>query len=135
MTKDTALSILRSGLTLLGTYLIGHNLGFLGAITSETWQIILGAGITIFSTAWGIVDKTTGPEQLQSALRSVVISIGGFLVAAGIIKDTTLDAIMGLIVALIPIFQSKLSKDTNKQIVNPSSAVTADPKTGKVLSQ
>lgn len=134
MTKDTALGILRALLTLAGTYLIGHNLGFLGAVTSETWQIVLGAVLTLVGTVWGIVDKTTGPEQLQSALRSIVVSIGGFLVAAGKLSNTSLDAIIGLVMAIIPLIQKKASSETNKQIADPNQAITADLKTGKVVN-
>ncbi len=128
MQKDTILSIIRSLLTLGGTYLIGHNLFGL-AIDSTSWQIWLGAIVTVASTVWGVVDKSTGIEQLQSALRSIVISVGGLFVAAGKLSQNTLDAILGLLVAVVPMIQSQTSKVKNQQIAMGSIAPTAAGKT------
>jgi len=133
MTKDTVLGIVRTILTLVGTFLIGHNLGFLGALTSDTLQIVIGSALTLGSFIWGIVDKSTGPEQWASALRSVVTSIGGLLIALGKTTGATVEAILGVIAALTPLFQKKAAAETNKQIANPATHITADMKTGKVI--
>ena len=115
MTKDTSLSILRAILTLAGTYLVGHNLFGL-AVDSASWQIWLGAAVALGSTIWGIVDKTAGIEQIQSAVRSIIISVGGLFVAAGKLNGNTLDGILGLITAILPVIQSYTSKVTVQQM-------------------
>lgn len=109
MTQDTILSIIRSILTLVGTYLVGHNLFGL-AVDSTSWQIWVGAAVALGSIIWGIVSKSAGIEQIQSAVRSIIISIGGLFVAAGKLNGNTLDAILGLITAILPVIQSYTSK-------------------------
>lgn len=138
MSKETILGVLRALLTLAGTYLVGHNL--LGvAIDSSTWQIILGAVVAVGSTIWGIVDKTAGIEQIQSAIRSVIISLGGILVAAGKLKGEVLEAIVGLVTAALPLLQSYTAKAKVVQmaagtLVPQISEKTALP-TGLVVKQ
>lgn len=109
MTKDTALSILRSILTLAGTYLIGHNL-FGVAVNQDNFQIAIGVVISLGSTIWGIADKSIGADQIASAVRSILLTGGGLLVAAGKLNGSTLDAITGLALAVLPILQSYLAK-------------------------
>lgn len=136
-TKEVWLSILRSVMTLVGTFAIGHNL--IGhAVDSQTWQIVAGSVLAAVGIIWGIVDKTTGPEQLASGVRSVLIGLGGVAVSWGLISDNTLQAVSGLIVAILPIILSQTSKATVQQVVAGTVApvVTAEGKaTGKVAPQ
>jgi len=123
MQKETVFSILRTALTLVGSYIIGHNV-FGHQVNSSTWQIIAGAIITATGTLWGIFDKTAGIEAIQSGVRSVIVSIGGLLTAAGVLTGETLDAILGLVAAVIPALQSHLSKVKVQQIASGSLQVT-----------
>ena len=131
MNKDTLLSILRAVLTFAGTLLIGKNI-FGHAVDSNNYEIVAGAIITVASTIWGIVDKSAGIEQIQSAVRSVIISIGGIFVSSGLIKGDTLNSFLGLATAIIPVIQSYTSKVKVQQMVSGQVAATA---TGKVVTQ
>lgn len=115
MTKETGLSLLRSILTLAGTYLVGHNL-FGVQVDQSVFQIILGSVVALGSTIWGIVDKSLGSEQLISAIKSIVLGVGGIFVAAGKITGSTLDAISGLLLALAPIILGQAQKKTIQQV-------------------
>lgn len=130
MTKDTILSILRSVLTLVGSYAIGHAI-FGIPITTSTWDVVIGSVLTLGSTVWGIIDKSASIEMIQSGLRSVFISIGGVLSAAGVVSGEVVNQILGLITALTPILQSYLSKLKVQQISN--GVVVASP-SGKVIA-
>lgn len=134
LTKAIGLSIFRSALTFLGAFIIGKNLPVLGALTSDTWAIIGGAALTAVGTIWGFFDKTTGADQLNSAVRSVVISIGGLFVAAGKLSQSTLDSFLGLLTAILPVISSQLQKVTNVQVADPAKPATIDPKNGNVVS-
>jgi len=129
MQKDAVLSILRAILTMGGSYIVGHNL-FGHTVDASIWQEVAGSVIALSAAIWGIADKTANIEGVQSALRSVIISVGGFLTAAGVISGDTLNSILGLITALAPILQSHLSKVKVKQIATGDLKVSAD--TGKV---
>jgi hypothetical protein len=127
MTQDNLLSSIRALLILVGSYVVGHNI--LGhAIDSSTWQIIAGSVVTIASTIWGITTKTTTIEGVESALRSVITSVGGLFVSAGVLSGDTLNAILGLVTAIAPAVQSSLSKTKNQQIATGVVKTTTDGK-------
>ena len=123
MTKDTALSLLRTLFTLAGTYIIGHNL-FGSPINANAWQEIGGAILTAVGAGWGILDKTASIEMIQSAVRSVLISIGGLLVAAGKLSGESLQAILGMATVAITAIQSHTSKVKVQQIASGKLTVT-----------
>ena len=137
MNKESWLSILRSALTLAGTFVVGHNL--LGhAVDSNTFEIIAGSVSAIAGTVWGIFDKTTGPEQLASLVRSLLIGIGGVGVSWGLISANVLTAVTAFATAILPIILSQTSKATVQQIVAGTVApviTSAGVVTGKVAPQ
>lgn len=117
MNKEVVLSILRSVMTALGSYLVGKN--FLGAeIDDVLWQGILGAVMTTVSIIWGIVTKELSIEGLQSGLRSVIMFIGALLVGSGILKEEVVASILAIIATIIPVIYSQVSKQKSKNIAN-----------------
>lgn len=113
--KESLASVFRIALTAIGAYLVGKNL--LGQpIDSVLWQEIVGVALALFSTIWGIADKSATIEQIQSAVRSVLIVVGGLLVASGKIKEELLTAIIGIVTILIPAIQSETAKRKVAQI-------------------
>ena len=132
MQKDTLLSLLRTILTLVGSFIVGHSV--LGhSIMSETWDVISGSALTLISAIWGIADKSVGIEKFQSLVRSVFISIGGLLVAAGRITGQTLEAITGLIIPISTLIQSYTSKRKVQDIHNGDLRTTAAGKVVKII--
>ena len=132
MSKETGLSLIRAVLTLLGSYLIGKNI--FGTTVDQNWLVVgIGAVITVASTVWGIISKEIGSEQLASALRSAVMAVGMIFVASGKLSSNALEQIALIVVTLIPIVLSRTSASTNKQLADPNSPITADPKSGKVI--
>lgn len=113
--KDTILSIIRIALTAVGAYLIGQDI-WGQAINDGLWNEIIGAALALVGTVWGIVDKSATIEQIQSGVRSVVVVIGGLLVASGKMKAELLTAILGIIAIVIPAIQSATSKAKVSQI-------------------
>lgn len=114
-TKETILSVLRTVLTFAGTYFVGQKI-FNHTLDQNTWQLFLSAFVALASSVWGFFDKSVTLEQAESALRSLFIIVGGFLVSAGVTNQDTLNSIWGLIISLIPIIQSIISKQKMKQI-------------------
>lgn len=127
MTKETFLSVLRAAITMLGSYIVGHNL-FGHAIDASLWQVIGGSLVTVGSILWGIADKSATIEGVQSAVRSVIITIGGLFTAAGMLNGDTLNAILGLVTAVTPVLQSYLSKAKVKAIATGDLKVNTDGK-------
>jgi putative effector of murein hydrolase LrgA (UPF0299 family) len=127
MALQNALSALRAVLILVGSYVVGKN-AFGHAIDSSTWQIIAGSVITIASTWWGIATKTTTIEGVESAVRSIITSVGGLFVSAGVLSGDNLNAILGFVTAFAPLVQSMLSKSKNQQIATGAVKTTTDGK-------
>lgn len=129
MSLDTLLSIIRTAMTLAGSYVLGHNL--LGhTIDASLWQEIMGAAMAVGGTIWGICDKPATIEGLQSAIRSIVLAVGGVLMALGVVNQQNLDTVLALLLAVIPMIQSHTSKVKVKQL--DSGKLTTDAG-GKVL--
>lgn len=131
MTKESLLSSLRALLILVGTYLVGHSI-FGHTVTEDIWTVIISSVVTVASTIWGIATKTATIEGIESAVRSVVTGIGGILASAGVLSGDNLNAILGFITAVLPTFQSSLSRSKNKQIATGKVEVSST--TGKVTT-
>lgn len=131
MTQDNLLSFVRALLILVGSYVVGHNL-FGHTVDSSTWQIIAGAVVTLSSIIWGIVTKSTSIEAVESAIRSIITSVGGLFVSAGVLSGDNLNAILGLVTAIAPAIQSALSKTKNQQIATGTVTTTT---TGQAVAK
>lgn len=129
MTKANILSLVRTVLTFAGTFLIGHSI-LNQPITSDVWDMIIGVSSTAFGTIWGIVDKSATSDMIESALRSILIGVGGFLVTAGILKNETLQALLGLITPILAFIQSVMSKAKVVSIATGQAKPEIDKNTG-----
>lgn len=117
MNKETVFTLIRTLLTSFGVFLIGKN--FLGqTIDQSIWQMLIGIAMSAFSVAWGMYDKTLGLEMLQSFIRSAFVGIGGLLVAKGSLSVEKLESILGIVLALLPLVYSLLSKKKSTELAN-----------------
>jgi hypothetical protein len=108
-------SLIRTFLTVIGTFLIGkHVLG--NTIDQQIWETILGAIMTVVSVVWSIIDKTATTEKLQSGVRQVVATIGGLLIASGKLTPEKLETWLGVVAILVPIIQGWLSRKKVAQL-------------------
>lgn len=130
MSQESVFSLIRSVLTFVGSYIIGHAL-FGIALTSTVWDVVIGSVVTLTGTIWGIADKTATIDSVSSAIRSVFIAIGGIFVAAGKVSQNTLNQILGIMTAAIPVIQSYISRLVVKQIA--TGTLTPSSTTGKVV--
>jgi hypothetical protein len=117
MNKETIYTVLRTLLTSVGVFLIGKN--FMGsAIDQSMWQMLVGLAMSAFSVAWGIWDKTLGIEMLQSFIRSLIVGLGGLLVAKGSISPEKLESILGIVLAVLPLVYSIISRKKSDGIAD-----------------
>ncbi|MFC4261916.1 hypothetical protein ACFOWM_03435 [Ferruginibacter yonginensis] len=117
MSKDTTLSLLRTLLMALGAYLIGKNL-FGNVIDTSLWEQCIGYTLALITMVWSFVDKTSTLEGFQSTIRSTFVFVGGLLIAAGKLKDQSLDIILGLLNVFGPLIYSYLSRLKTKGLSN-----------------
>lgn len=118
MSKDQLLSIVRSALVVIGMFIVGHTVAG-HTVDSTIWETIggaTGAVMAVLGAVLGIKDKSTGPEQWASLLRSLILGIGGIGVSWGLYTDQKFQAISGLLLSLIPVILSQLNRTTVKQI-------------------
>lgn len=115
MNKDTTLSLLRTLMTSFGIFLLGKNL--LGSeIDQSIWQMVVGVTMAGVSVIWGVFDKTVDIEMLQSFIRSAIIGFGGLLIARGSLSPEKLESILGIVVSILPLLYSMLSRKKTNQI-------------------
>lgn len=115
MNKESWLSILRTALKAVGSYVMG--MSFLGStIDNSLWLGIAGAIVTAATIIWGILDKSLKTEMLESGLRSIVLTFGTLLVGSGVIKDEVLQSVLAIISIAIPEGLSEAAKRTNKNV-------------------
>lgn len=137
-TKETGLSVLRTLLTFAGFFLMGHH--FLGhTVDSNIWDLLGGAASALLGTVWGIFDKSTGIEQIQSLVRSLFSAFSGVAAAWGLLSAQTIAAIGALIAGLLPILQSYTAKVKVVQLASGALVAQKDTSpspqefTGKVV--
>jgi hypothetical protein len=105
MTRDTFLGYLRTVMNIIGSLIVGSVIAG-HAITNEVLEVVIGGGLSVAATIWGIVDKTAGLEQITSAISKVITFAGGLLVSSGFLKDNTLQAVTGL----VPLLADEINK-------------------------
>ena len=121
MNKETVFTLIRTLLTSVGVFLIGKN--FLGApIDQSVWQMLVGIIMSATSVIWGVMDKTIGLEMLQSFIRSAIVGLGGLLVAKGSLSPEKLESILGIVLAILPLLYSILSRKKSDGIAEGSIA-------------
>jgi uncharacterized membrane protein len=121
MNKETIFTIARTLLTSVGVFLIGKN--FMGQqIDQSMWQMLVGVIMAVVSVVWGIMDKTIGLEMLQSFIRSAIVGLGGLLVAKGSMTPEKLESILGIVLAVLPLVYSILSRKKSDGIAEGSIA-------------
>ena len=119
MNKETVFSLLRTLLTSFGVFLIGKN--FMGSpIDQYMWQMLVGIILSSVSVVWGVIDKTIGLEMLQSFIRSIIVGLGGLLVAKGTVSAEKLESILGIALAFLPLVYSILSRKKSDGIAEGS---------------
>jgi hypothetical protein len=129
MNKETVFTLIRTLLTSVGVFLIGKN--FIGSpIDQSVWQMLVGIIMAGVSVVWGILDKTIGLEMLQSFIRSVIVGLGGLLVAKGSMTPEKLESILGIVLAVLPLIYSILSRKKSDGI-NEGSIAPFELKTTK----
>lgn len=109
MNSTTLWSAVRTILTGFGAFFMGKHL-FGQVIDDTAWQGWVGLVVGLGSTIWGFRDKSTTLEGLQSFLRSTVIFIGGIFVANGKVTGDQVNAILGVLLVVVPWIYSTLSK-------------------------
>lgn len=132
MTLQNFLSALRAVLILVGSYIVGKSV-FGHTVSADTFQVITGSVVTLGSLIWGVATKTATVEAIESAVRSIISALGGLLASAGVISGDNLNAILGVVTAIAPFFQSALSKTKGKQ--QATGAITMSTTTGMAISK
>lgn len=115
MNKETIFSVVRTLLSAFGSFLIGKNIAGT-TVDMVVWEMWVGGFMGAISLAWSIFDKTATIEMFQSGIRNFLILIGGFLVGWGKLAQGTWDAVMGIIVIILPFIYSRLSKQKSIDI-------------------
>lgn len=129
MTKENWLSLLRSLVLVIISYLVGHRA--LNHTLDQNLLETVGESVIGLATAiWGVFDKSAGIEQLQSALRSLATIVFTTLATWGLLSGQTAIALIGFTTTLLPFVQSVVSKAKVKQLDSGKLQTTS---TGKVV--
>lgn len=126
-TKAKVFAFIRTILTAAGTFIIGANV--MGVtVEPKTWEIVVGAFMTIIATWWGYDVKGSAEERNQSLTRHGISSAGGFVTALGISPIVasgggdgaiqTITTIIGFILQFLPRLQKLFSNRKIKGIEN-----------------
>lgn len=117
ITKDQILSMIRAMLVLLGSFILGKNIGN-AQITETIVQEIIGAGLIVTTFVWSALTKCLTIEIFQSSILKVVMVVGTIAIASGKIADKTFQALLAVVTAILPILYSFLSKEKSKKIID-----------------
>lgn len=115
MNKETIATILRAVLTFVGFFLIGKNV--LGKeIDASYMEALSGFVLSSWFILWGVFEKKTNIEQWQSFLRSLIVAVGGILMAKGYATEESMNQLLAGLLAIVPMIYSTLSKEKTKSI-------------------
>lgn len=116
MNKQFVITLVRTIMTAFSAYVIGRN--FLGnPVTSIWWEEAIAVVVTVISVAWGLWDKSTKLEGLQSGLRQVFAFAGGIIYAKGSMEPGIWQQVTGIVIDLATLIYSMTSKEKNAGIV------------------
>lgn len=105
MNFDTPIwSIVRHILSAIGGYLV-----LKGYVDDSILQQGIGTIFGIIAIVGSIISKTANNDMVLGTLRQIVTFVGGYLAAKGIINQQTVDTIVGLLTALIPLITGHLT--------------------------
>ena len=116
MTKETVMSLFRSALTVLGSYVMGKHL-WTTPITTAVWDTVIGLSIGVVSVVWSVVTKQVTEEMWQGVTRQVLTFIAGLALTAGVFTNEIYVVILGAIGTLLPAGQAKLARMKAKRLV------------------
>lgn len=117
--SQQAQSVIRAILMGVGAFLIGHHI-FNQAIDATMWDTITGIVIAGSTTVWGVIQKTTGEEQLVAFVKQLAVFVGGIFVASGKLTADQLSTWIGIITVVLTTIFSIIYKK-NKAVQSNSS--------------
>lgn len=121
-------SLIRSLLTLFGSFLIGHTI-FGHVLVSATFDTISGVAMTAFSIGWSFYKGQATEDTFESMIRQLLQGAGGLLVGSGLLNATQFGQITAFVILGIPMVWGYISKMKTAKIA--AGHLTAQP-TGRV---
>lgn len=132
MSRATISAIIQAVLGAIGALLINHKI--FTQVIDQTW-ISTASGIVlgIVTMVWGFKDHTETIEQFQAAIRNLMVFLTTILVSGGL-SDTTVNAITGVVDAVLPVIYGALSRAKTASIIKsqPTAATQANPVLSKL---
>lgn len=114
LSKQTASSLIRAIIMILGAFLINHHIG--STAIDQTWLDAAGGiAISLFSVVWGMFDKSTSLEAFEAAIKQALVFVGGLLVTSGKISIDSLNGYIGILTVILPVVWSYVSKKKTLQ--------------------
>lgn len=115
MKTERLMSILRALLSIVGGFILGHNI--FGLDVDETlWQEFLGSVLALSSIILSVIDKTANIEKIEGAARQILSFSGAALVARGILSAQQFATIFPALIVLLPLLLGKTSTTKTKAL-------------------
>lgn len=122
MNRQSISTLVRACMTTIGFFFIGKY--FLGnRVDLDMIEMINGIVLSAISIYWGMADKTVSIEAWQSFLRQAIVGIGGLLIAKGYTSMENVNNFLGVILSIIPVFYSILSRKKSENITTGNVSV------------
>lgn len=113
--KTNYYSILTSLLAILGSYLIGQTI-FGAQVDASLWGTIVGGALAVAGLVMSVLDKSLTIEKTQAFMRTVIMAIGGLLIAAGKLTEARLEIWLGFVTAITPMLYTFFAKKKSQLI-------------------
>lgn len=110
-------TLLRTLLIAFGSWLYGHNIAGTN-LTPEVWAEWVGAALALGMAIQGAITKVSGWEAIESALRSVMVIVGGLLKGLNLITDDKWNEIMLALPAVLAFIWSYVAKRKTAKIIS-----------------